>query len=44
MGRRFSRINEVDSKLLKLAQKLGGKVLTNDYNLNKVAETEGFLY
>lgn len=34
----FKDINEVDSKLLKLAQKLGGKVITNDFNLNKVAE------
>ncbi len=33
--------NEVDSKLVRLAQQLGGKVLTNDYNLNKVAELQG---
>ncbi|WP_326909980.1 PIN/TRAM domain-containing protein [Sedimentibacter sp. MB31-C6] len=32
---------EVDIKLLKLAQDLGGKVLTNDFNLNKVAEFQG---
>lgn len=32
---------EVDSKLVKLAQLLDGKVLTNDYNLNKVAELQG---
>jgi uncharacterized protein YacL len=32
---------EVDVKLLKLAQDLGGKVLTNDFNLNKVAEFQG---
>jgi uncharacterized protein YacL len=31
---------EVDSKLLKLAKLLGGKVVTNDYNLNKVAELQ----
>ncbi|MGL4991667.1 MAG: PIN/TRAM domain-containing protein [Sarcina sp.] len=37
----FPEIAEVDSKLLKLAQKLDGKVLTNDYNLNKVAEVKG---
>lgn len=37
----FPEINEVDSKLLKLTQKLDGKVLTNDYNLNKVAEVQG---
>jgi uncharacterized protein YacL len=37
----FKDIEEVDSKLLKLAQTLGGKVVTNDYNLNKVAEFQG---
>ncbi len=37
----FDDIAEVDSKLLKLAQVLDGKVVTNDYNLNKVAEFQG---
>lgn len=37
----FPDIAEVDSKLLKLAQILNGKVITNDYNLNKVAEFQG---
>ncbi|NEZ46591.1 PIN/TRAM domain-containing protein [Clostridium niameyense] len=37
----FPEIAEVDSKLLKLAQVLNGKVITNDYNLNKVAEFQG---
>ena len=37
----FPEIAEVDSKLLKLAQFLDGKVITNDYNLNKVAEFQG---
>lgn len=32
---------EVDSELLKLAEKLGGKVLTIDYNLNKIATFQG---
>ncbi len=32
---------EVDTALLRLAQKLGGKVLTIDYNLNKVANFQG---
>lgn len=32
---------EVDSKLLKLSKMLNGKVVTNDYNLNKVAELQG---
>jgi uncharacterized protein YacL len=34
-------IAEVDSKLVKLGQKLGAKIMTNDYNLNKVAELHG---
>ncbi len=32
---------EVDSKLVRLAQMLNGQVVTNDYNLNKVAELQG---
>ncbi|OWZ84513.1 PIN/TRAM domain-containing protein [Natranaerobius trueperi] len=32
---------EVDSKLVKLARELDGKVITNDYNLNKVSELQG---
>ena len=38
---KFDDIPEVDSKLLKLAQVIGGKVVTNDYNLNKVAQFQG---
>ena len=34
-------IAEVDAKLVKLAEKLNAKILTNDYNLNKVAELHG---
>jgi len=34
-------IAEVDSKLVKLGQKLNAKIMTNDYNLNKVAELHG---
>lgn len=34
----FDEVSEVDTKLLKLAQHMNGKVVTNDYNLNKVAE------
>ncbi|MCY6483523.1 PIN/TRAM domain-containing protein [Clostridium aestuarii] len=37
----FPEIEEVDSKLLKLAQVSKGKVITNDYNLNKVAGVQG---
>ena len=32
---------EVDSKLLKMAEKLDAFVVTNDFNLNKVAEFQG---
>lgn len=32
---------EVDSKLLILAKDMGGKVITNDFNLNKVAAVQG---
>ena len=34
----FEEIAEVDSKLVKLAQVLDGCIITNDFNLNKVAE------
>ncbi len=37
----IEEIPEVDIKLLKLAQNIGGKVVTNDYNLNKVAAIKG---
>ncbi len=36
----FDDIVEVDSKLLELAKLLDGKVVTNDYNLNKVAKVQ----
>ncbi|MBI2878720.1 MAG: TRAM domain-containing protein, partial [Candidatus Rokubacteria bacterium] len=32
---------EVDRKLIEVARALGGKIITNDYNLNKVAELSG---
>ncbi len=37
----FEDIPEVDSKLVKLAQIMDGYVVTNDFNLNKVAELQG---
>ena len=37
----FDDINEVDSKLIKLAREKHWKIITNDYNLNKVAELQG---
>jgi len=37
----FPKIKEVDSKLIALAKTMGGKIITNDFNLNKVAELQG---
>jgi uncharacterized protein YacL len=37
----FPRLKDVDSKLIALAKNLQGKIVTNDYNLNKVAELQG---
>jgi uncharacterized protein YacL len=37
----FPELSEVDSKLVKLAMTKGAKILTNDFNLNKVAELQG---
>jgi uncharacterized protein YacL len=37
----FPEIREVDLKLIELARKLGGKIVTNDFNLNKVAQLRG---
>ncbi|RJQ17916.1 MAG: PIN domain-containing protein [Nitrospiraceae bacterium] len=37
----FPKIKEVDAKLVALARLLGAKIITNDFNLNKVAELQG---
>ncbi len=37
----FKDIPEVDSKLVQLAKIMNAKVITNDFNLNKVAEFQG---
>ena len=37
----FPKIKEVDAKLVALAQKMNGKIFTNDFNLNKVSELQG---
>ncbi|PJE01062.1 MAG: hypothetical protein CK427_11930 [Leptospira sp.] len=37
----YSDTREVDAKLIKLAIDTGGKIVTNDFNLNKVAELQG---
>lgn len=38
---KYDDIHEVDSKLIKLTEDMKGKIVTNDYNLNKVAEVQG---
>jgi len=37
----FPKIKDVDTKLVALGKQLDGKILTNDFNLNKVAELQG---
>ena len=37
----FPKIKAVDAKLVALAKKIAGKLVTNDFNLNKVAELQG---
>ncbi len=37
----FEDISEVDSKLVRLAKTINGKIITNDFNLNKVCELQG---
>jgi len=37
----FPDVSEVDSKLVRMAQEMNGVIVTNDYNLNKVAELQG---
>jgi uncharacterized protein YacL len=42
-SRDYDDIAEVDDKLVRLAQELYGCVVTNDYNLNKVATLQGVI-
>jgi uncharacterized protein YacL len=37
----YPKIKEVDSKLIALAKELDADVLTNDFNLNKIAQIQG---
>jgi uncharacterized protein YacL len=41
VDRDFPEIKDVDAKLIKLAKAIGARVITNDFNLNKIAELEG---
>jgi len=40
-GKDFKEHKEVDTKLIRLAKEIKGKIITNDYNLNKLAQLEG---
>ncbi|NIO48805.1 MAG: TRAM domain-containing protein [Candidatus Aminicenantes bacterium] len=37
----YPEIKDVDSKLIELAKQLDAKIITNDFNLNKVAQLQG---
>ena len=37
----FPKVKGVDAKLVALARKINAKIITNDFNLNKVAELQG---
>ena len=37
----FPQMREVDMKLIELAKQLEGKIVTNDFNLNKMAQLQG---
>ncbi|MFQ3639987.1 MAG: PIN domain-containing protein, partial [Chloracidobacterium sp.] len=39
----FPNVREVDLKLIELAKQLDAKIVTNDFNLNKVAQLRGVL-
>jgi uncharacterized protein YacL len=40
-GTDYSGIREVDLKLIEMAKAEGGKIMTNDFNLNKLAQVQG---
>ena len=37
----YDDVSGVDSKLIRLGQEIGAKIITNDFNLNKVADLQG---
>lgn len=41
MDRDFPGLAEVDAKLIKLAKEMSARILTTDYNLNKLAQIQG---
>ncbi len=41
MERDYPELKDVDSKLVEIAKDMKGTILTNDFNLNKIAELQG---
>lgn len=41
LNKDYPGVADVDRKLIQLAKELGAKIITTDYNLNKVAKVEG---
>lgn len=41
IGKDYKEQREVDTKIIRLAKDIKAKVITNDYNLNKIAQLEG---
>lgn len=41
MDRDYPELKDVDSKLVQIAKETRGTILTNDFNLNKIAELQG---
>ncbi|MCK4241238.1 MAG: PIN domain nuclease [Candidatus Atribacteria bacterium] len=41
IGKDYKELREVDTKIIRLAKDIKAKVITNDYNLNKIAQLEG---
>ncbi|MEZ5361389.1 MAG: TRAM domain-containing protein [Bryobacterales bacterium] len=39
----YPSLREVDQKLIELAKEIDGKIVTNDFNLNKLAQLQGVL-
>lgn len=39
----FPKLHEVDAKLIELAKLITGRIITNDFNLNKIAELQGLM-
>ena len=43
VGKDYREPKEVDAKIIKFAKEINAKIITTDYNLNKIAQLEGVL-